>query len=192
MCSGCQDGGSPYDQEQTFGRLSPFSMPMFGSQMPVRRRHYQTRSVNRLLAPEGAESLISRMWPVEREQTYSSVYYRQEDRAADEPVMMSRPAVDLSREPVEILVSRHAIVELYRGGTRKDRDAQRALRRASDGWGASVGGRLRKVLLVGFWLLAAYGAWCVVGPPLAAGAPPHRIVRARSSDVRRGGASSSR
>ena len=53
VCSGCQDGGSPYDQEQTFGRLSPFSTPIFGGQMPVRRRTYRTRSVNRLLAPEG-------------------------------------------------------------------------------------------------------------------------------------------
>jgi hypothetical protein len=147
--------------------------------------------MTRLLAPRVTEFASPRMRPVDRESTYTSVYYRQEDGAPDETAMLLRVAVDSSRQPVEILVGRHAIVELYRRNAGEDGEVCTDLREESDGGRASVIGRLRKTLLLGFWLLAAYGAWCAVGLPLAAGTAPHGIVHTDASELRSDGSSRS-
>jgi hypothetical protein len=187
VCSGCQDGGSPYDQEQTFGSLSPFSAPIFGAQGPVRRSTYRTSGAMAPKTGGRSESVARRNWPAEANAIYTCVYYGRGDSVADERDVPVHVMNNSQRVPSDVLVSRHTIVELYRGYVSRNGDVHRDVRDAGSDWRSVSQRLLRKTLLVSFWLLAGYGAWSAVERALVAATAPRGIVRAKSSELHRDG-----
>lgn len=114
MCSSCSDEEYPLEHGSSFARSGQRSTPIFGDQYSPRRNAYQTVRMKTRRSMRVLASTISRLLPVKSDADCISVFYHAEDVTSGKESERGNSIAEASRRPFEILVSRHAIIEMYR------------------------------------------------------------------------------
>lgn len=169
------------DHDAMFGPYSLFRAPIFGYRTLDRRRNYQTSRVASSAVWASAVSEFRRFSSVRRNLSLRRVYYGQDNADFSIPADLCGIGERVVSPPIEILVSRHVIVEVFRDADEQSSDSCSggigyrgpiARDKADQPIAASIRllgrrgcsrQRFRRTLLLGIGVLALYGTWSVVG-----------------------------